>query len=162
VLNQLSATHWDVWGSGDKLPILDFGTRWRLIVTFTPLPLYPWGKGPGTHWIGDWVGDLSDERTGLSFTTAPGPRWAVIFGSDSLGTRDHILLSQIRDFPFRRLLRLAGLRWRYSTPPPHRSDLNSRINSLFITSRETNIDHHVVQLILVCYSPVAAETGVVA
>jgi hypothetical protein len=22
-------------------------------------------------------------------------------------------------FPFRRLLRLAGLRWKYSTPPPH-------------------------------------------
>jgi hypothetical protein len=35
---------------------------------------------------------------------------AVIFGSDSLGTRDHILLSQIR-----RLLLLAGLRWRNST-----------------------------------------------
>jgi hypothetical protein len=31
---------------------------------------------------------------------------AVILG----GTRDHILLSQIRDFTFRRLLRLAGLR----------------------------------------------------
>jgi hypothetical protein len=44
---------------------------------------------------------------------------AVIFGSESRGTRDHILLSQIRDFPFRRLLRLAGSRWRYSTPPPH-------------------------------------------
>jgi hypothetical protein len=43
---------------------------------------------------------------------------AVIFGSESRGTRDHILISQIRDFPFRRLLRLAGLRWRYSTPPP--------------------------------------------
>jgi hypothetical protein len=42
---------------------------------------------------------------------------AVIFGSESRGTRDHILLSQIRDFPFRRLLRLAGLRCRYSTPP---------------------------------------------
>jgi hypothetical protein len=40
----------------------------------------------------------------------------VIFGSESRGTRDRILLSQIRDFPFRRLLRLAGLRWRYSTP----------------------------------------------
>jgi hypothetical protein len=39
---------------------------------------------------------------------------AVIFG-----TCGHILLSQIRDFPFRRLLRLAGSRWRYSTPPPH-------------------------------------------
>jgi hypothetical protein len=42
----------------------------------------------------------------------------VIFGSESRGTHDHILLSQIRDFPFRRLLRLSGLRWRYSTPPP--------------------------------------------
>jgi hypothetical protein len=29
------------------------------------------------------------------------------------------LLSQFRDFPFRRLLRLAGIRWRYWTPPPH-------------------------------------------
>jgi hypothetical protein len=27
--------------------------------------------------------------------------------------------TKIRDFPFRRLVRLAGLRWRYSTPPPH-------------------------------------------
>jgi hypothetical protein len=44
---------------------------------------------------------------------------AVILGFESRGTRGHILLSQIRDFPFRRLLRLAGSRWRYSTPPPH-------------------------------------------
>jgi hypothetical protein len=44
---------------------------------------------------------------------------AVIFGSESRMTRDHILLSRIRDFPFRRLLRLAGSRWRYSNPPPH-------------------------------------------
>jgi hypothetical protein len=44
---------------------------------------------------------------------------SFILGSKSRGTRDHILLSQIRDFPFCRLLRLAGLRWRYSTPPPH-------------------------------------------
>jgi hypothetical protein len=43
----------------------------------------------------------------------------VILGSESLGTCDHILLSQIRDFPFRRLLWLAGSRWRYFTPPPH-------------------------------------------
>jgi hypothetical protein len=43
---------------------------------------------------------------------------AVIFGSESRKTRGHILLSQIRDFPFRRLLRLAGSRWRYSTTPP--------------------------------------------
>jgi hypothetical protein len=44
---------------------------------------------------------------------------AFILGSESRGTRNHNLLSQIRDFPFCRLLRLVGLRWRYSTPPPH-------------------------------------------
>jgi hypothetical protein len=44
---------------------------------------------------------------------------AVFLGSEFRGTRDHILLYQIWDFPFRRLLRLAGSRWRYSTPPPH-------------------------------------------
>jgi hypothetical protein len=43
---------------------------------------------------------------------------AVILGSESRGTRDHILLSQIRDFFFCCLLLLARLRWRYSTPPP--------------------------------------------
>jgi hypothetical protein len=47
---------------------------------------------------------------------------AVILGSQPIGTRDRILLSQIWDFPFRRLLRLAGLRWKYSTPPPHACD----------------------------------------
>jgi hypothetical protein len=31
------------------------------VVSFTPLPFYPWGRSPGTHWIGGWVGP----RTGL-------------------------------------------------------------------------------------------------
>jgi hypothetical protein len=44
---------------------------------------------------------------------------AVLLGSESLCSRDHILLSHIWYFPFRRLLRLVGSRWRYSTPPPH-------------------------------------------
>jgi hypothetical protein len=43
---------------------------------------------------------------------------AVILGSQSLGIRDHILLSQIRDFPFRqsqvRLNHLTLLRMNYS------------------------------------------------
>jgi hypothetical protein len=43
----------------------------------------------------------------------------AILGSESDGTRVNVLLSQIRDFPFYRLLRLAGLQWRYSIPPPH-------------------------------------------
>jgi hypothetical protein len=44
---------------------------------------------------------------------------AVIFECESLRSRDYILLSQIPDPPFRLLLRLAGLWWKYSTPPPH-------------------------------------------
>jgi hypothetical protein len=62
---------------------------------------------------------LSDERMGLSFTIAVGFASTVILGSESRGTGDHILLSHILDFPFYRLLRLAGLRWRCSNPPPH-------------------------------------------
>jgi hypothetical protein len=61
---------------------------------------------------------------------------AVILGSKSRGTRDHILLSQIRDFPFRRLLRLAGLRWKYSTPPPNRIEwMKSLHGSLYRLAR---------------------------
>jgi hypothetical protein len=67
---------------------------------------------------------LSDERSGLSFYVLLALASAVFLGTKSLGTWDHILLSQIWDFPFRRLLRLAGLRWRYSTPPPHGLKLN--------------------------------------
>jgi hypothetical protein len=60
-------------------------------------------------------GALSDERTGPVFGIAAGPlqrshSWVPVHG-----TCDHILLSQIRDFPFRRHLRLAGSRWTYST-----------------------------------------------
>jgi hypothetical protein len=64
---------------------------------------------------------LSDERTGLSFTILLVLASAVIFESEPRRTRDHILVSPVRNFPFRRLLRLAGLRWRYSTPPPRGS-----------------------------------------
>jgi hypothetical protein len=65
---------------------------------------------------------------------------AVIFGSEPLGTRDGILLSQIREFSFRRLLRLAGLRWRCSTPPLHRrGQSNRRVSTAsYIGSARTN------------------------
>jgi hypothetical protein len=49
--------HKDVSGSRGIAPrILGLGTRWRLVVSFTPRPLYPQGKGSCTHWIGGWVG----------------------------------------------------------------------------------------------------------
>jgi hypothetical protein len=72
-------------------------------------------------------GALSDERTGLSFTIAAGPR-----------QRSHFRVSVpwdswpyfIRDFAFRRL-RLAGLRCRYSTPPPQGLFYNFHANRIY-------------------------------
>jgi hypothetical protein len=55
---------------------------------------------------------VSDSR--LSQTGGPGPRLYV--------AQEHVgpVIPPVTGFPFRRLLRLAGLRWRYSIPPPHR------------------------------------------
>jgi hypothetical protein len=44
------------WESGGIAPHThSLSTRWGL-VTFMPWLLYPWGKIPGTHSIGGWVG----------------------------------------------------------------------------------------------------------
>jgi hypothetical protein len=46
-----------ILGCGCIAPcILDLGTRWRWVVSFTLQPLYPQGRAPCTHWIGGWVG----------------------------------------------------------------------------------------------------------
>jgi hypothetical protein len=42
--------------------ILDLGTRQRRVVSFTPRPLHPGKRAPGTHWIGGCVG----ARAGLN------------------------------------------------------------------------------------------------
>jgi hypothetical protein len=73
-------------------------------------------------------GALSDE--GLSFTIAVFLTSAVTLRSVSCGTRDHIILSQIWNFPFCRLIRLVGLRWRYSTQLPHGINSLSESESL--------------------------------
>jgi hypothetical protein len=97
-------------------------------------------------------GAISDERTGLSFVYAAGPR------QRSLGTRDHILLSQIWDFLFRRLLQLAGSRWRYLTPPPHGSPLSVSSVShplkiiLYRLEREHPVEPFNFLLLLLVYS----------
>jgi hypothetical protein len=59
-------------------------------------------------------GTLFEERTGMSFTIAAGPR-----------QRSHF---RVRNFPFRRLLRLAGLRWRYSTTSPQGISFHYMLN----------------------------------
>jgi hypothetical protein len=75
---------------------------------------------------------------------------AVFIASESLGSRDHILLSLSWDFPFRRLLRLAGSRWRYSTPPPHGYDW-AFLRVLPLKLREEpNRDHHPQQFLYHC------------
>jgi hypothetical protein len=64
-----------------------------------------------------WVAP-SDERTGLSFVCAAGPCQRSFSRALVPWDLRLILLSQMWDFPFRRLLRLAGSRWTYSTPSP--------------------------------------------
>jgi hypothetical protein len=49
--------HEGVLGSRGKLhSFFDLSTRWRWVVSFTPRPLYPRVRVPGTHCIGGWVG----------------------------------------------------------------------------------------------------------
>jgi hypothetical protein len=64
-------------------------------------------------------GALSDDTTCLSSVYAAGPWQRSLSRARVLRSRDYIFLSQIWDFPFRRLLRLAVSQWRYLTPPPH-------------------------------------------
>jgi hypothetical protein len=64
-------------------------------------------------------GALSDERMGLSFVSAADPcQRSLSRVRVPSYSRPYFTVSDLR-LPFRRLLRLAGSRWRYSTPPPH-------------------------------------------
>jgi hypothetical protein len=94
---------------------------------------------------------LSDDRMGLSFTAAAGPSqrshsrarvprdscpYFIVWQSrlsqpGGPGLRLYIpqdqggqVIPPGTGFPLCRLLRLAGLRWRYSSPPPHWHALN--------------------------------------
>jgi hypothetical protein len=84
-------------------------------VVLLPTPMYSFVLDQFSFWF-DFFFTL---RLTVSQSVSLGVERQFL-GSESLGTRDHILLSQIWDFPFRCLLRLAGSRWRYSNPPPHR------------------------------------------
>jgi hypothetical protein len=75
-------------------------------------------------------GVLSDDRMGLSFTLL-------------LALASAVILSQIRDFPFRCLLWLTGSRWRYSIPPPHGFDSLNYWNTPYIGSARTTHRKHI-------------------
>jgi hypothetical protein len=59
VINYLSnyaLRHEDLCGSeGIAAPFLAPVLRWRRMISFTPLPLYSWGKGHVTRWIEGWA-----------------------------------------------------------------------------------------------------------
>jgi hypothetical protein len=75
---------------------------------------------------------------------------AVFVGS--LGTREHILLSQDLRLPSRRLLRLAGSRWRYWTPPPYGFDLIASVSFLVTPRHGPSRKHRFQQYIVACVS----------
>jgi hypothetical protein len=83
-----------------------------------------WGLRPDFYYcqtVADCVmwGGLSDEKTGLSFTIATGPRQRS--HSRVRVPEDSWLYFTVSDsrLPFFHLLWLAGLRWTSSTPPPN-------------------------------------------
>jgi hypothetical protein len=68
-------------------------------------------------------GALSEERTGLSFTIAACPRQrSHLRVRVPLDSCPYFTVPDLR-LPFSRLLLLAGLRWRYLTPLPHRCEM---------------------------------------
>jgi len=43
--------------------ILDLGTSWRWVVSFTPDRFTLKKRAPGTHWIGGWVGGCEEKNS---------------------------------------------------------------------------------------------------
>jgi hypothetical protein len=63
------------WEFGDITPrILNFGTRWTWIFSFTPRSFTPGERAFGTHSIGDWVPPfpVQTQRWGARFLPPPG------------------------------------------------------------------------------------------
>jgi len=69
------------WGNAGIAPyILNLGIRCRWVVSFTPRPLYPWGKNP-QYPVGGWVGpragmDSMAKRKNL--TVVPAGNWSPV------------------------------------------------------------------------------------
>jgi hypothetical protein len=111
----------DIWGVSSKVDVtLRLTVSQSVLVSSTI-----WGLWPDIYYcltvtVLSLCGALSDERTGLSFVYAAGPcQLSLSRVRVPLDSRPYF--AQIWDFPSYHLLRLAGWRWRYSTPPPRSS-----------------------------------------
>jgi hypothetical protein len=97
-----ASRHEDLLGSGGVAPrILNFGTRWRWVVSFTYRPLYSRLKSPGIHWVEGWVGP----RPGLD---AVAKTRSPFHSSTGTRTRSLVTVVTYRHFTLTRYA-LAGL-----------------------------------------------------
>jgi hypothetical protein len=86
-------------------------------------------------------GAFSDERISLFLYMLLALASVMFLKLESLGTRDHLLLSQIREFPFRLHLRLAGPRWRYLNLLPHEWWTELKKSKLCYDRRSVGVKH---------------------
>jgi hypothetical protein len=102
-------------------------------LSYNKVPI--WGLWPDLYYCQTVAGmlmwgALSDERRGLSFIIAACPRQRSHSRARvPWDLRPYFTVSDSR-LPFCRLLRLAGLRWRYMTPPPRWIDFTVILESL--------------------------------
>jgi hypothetical protein len=89
---------------------------------------------------------LSDERTGLSFTISAGPLQRSHSRVRGLwDSRPYFTVSDSR---------LSGLRWRYSTPPPHRIVTKLKVKVTFrLTVSQSVFPLNFIPLITLPYWP---------
>jgi hypothetical protein len=86
--------HEVVCGSGCIDPhFLDLSISWRWVVSFTPRPLYPRERAPGTHWIGGWVGPRAglDDMEKRKFLTLPGLELCSIVVSRTMSSSRQLI-----------------------------------------------------------------------
>jgi hypothetical protein len=81
VLDSLS--HVEEWRYTLISTILNLCTRWRIVVSFTPLPLNLRGNSPQYHWIGGWVDPMYVcIRGGLLQPLHLDPQWSIVLNPD--------------------------------------------------------------------------------
>jgi hypothetical protein len=82
--------------SGGRAPrIRNLGSIWRWVVSFTPQPLYPRERAPGTHRIGGWV----DPRSYLDAVTKRKKSLHFPFQKSNPCRLAHCLVSTLTELP---------------------------------------------------------------